>query len=158
MSINIDVSVTDVSNVQWLQSGGYADVFLLDGIVYKIFKKPNQERLEFENAKYILGKVKRNYDTSHICRYYSYGYSSKGSIVDVYDRCVMNGAKHIDIDGVMNSFRSYDSIPFVSMEYIPGMDGLVRLSHCIVITYTLCEVLNEMYIDDLFIYVCRILV
>jgi len=127
-------SIKDVSNIKWLQSGGYADVFLLDGIVYKIFNKPKQELLEFDVVKYLLDNINGINDISHICQYYSCGYMNKGDVLDLYKSCV---GQKLDVNVIIDNFRCYNSVPYVSMEYVPGMDGLVSfllLSHVCCLT------------------------
>lgn len=116
------------SDIHWLQSGGFADVFVADGLVYKVFNKPLSERREFAVVKYLMNKYSQGHDMSHVAKYYGYGYAPKQQIFDIYSYCHHNGASSLNVNKLSYHFAHYDTIPFICMEYIPGMDGLVRIS------------------------------
>jgi len=122
--------IKEVLKVKWLQSGGFADVFIVDGLVYKYFHTPHSELTEFKNVEYIMDKQSQGFDLSHVVTYIGYGYTPKLEVFDIFMRS-MNGKSSQDRSIVMkkliNNYASYNSVPFICMEYIPGMDGWVSI-------------------------------
>jgi hypothetical protein len=125
--------IEEVVQATWLQSGGFADVFLVDGLVYKFFHIPNSELPEFKNVDYIMNKQAQGYDLSQVVSYVGHGYTLKYKVFDIYMRCAVNGKssqdRFIAIRNLINSYASYNSIPFVCMKYLSGMDGMVSQTH-----------------------------
>lgn len=113
------------SDVRWLQSGGFSDVFVAYGSVYKIFNRPLSERREFAIAKYLMKKYSEGFELPHVVKYYGYGHAPKQQVLNLYSHCIKNGGEKLDLNKLIHSFTFYDSIPFICMEYIDGIDGLV---------------------------------
>jgi hypothetical protein len=79
-----DLSMNQVVvHAKWLQSGGFADVFLVDELVYKFFHIPNSELSEFKNVEYIMSKRSQGHDLSQVVSYIGYGYSPKNTVYDI---------------------------------------------------------------------------
>jgi serine/threonine protein kinase len=111
-----------------LQSGGFADVFLhVEGkTCYKIFHRPGSEKREFSIAKYMIEKRDHEEEisssSSSVVKYFECGYFPKQVALEIYKKALpMDDPK---LAFISESFRNEESVPYVSMEYIEGMDAL----------------------------------
>ena len=117
------------SSVKWIQSGGFADVFLADGIVYKVFNQPGFERREFDVVKYLMTKYSQGCYMSHVAQYYGFGYAHKDQILNMYNSCDRNGSHKVDINKIIKNYSKFNVVPYICMEFVPGIDGLVSISY-----------------------------
>jgi len=111
------------SNVQWLQSGGLADIFLVDGVVYKIFRSRGAEKREFSVVKYLIEQYRQGVSMPHVVTYYGYGYGKMEEITYLYEKC---GLRDTHLIKIQETYSTESKIPFVCMEYVLGSDGVVR--------------------------------
>ena len=111
------------SSIKWLQSGGLADIFLVDGVVYKIFRSRGADKSEFSVVKYLIEQYRQGVSMSHVVTYYGYGYGNKEEIIYLYEKC---GFRDTLLTKIQETYTTDSKIPFVCMEYVPGLDGVVR--------------------------------
>jgi len=127
ISSNADVSCMILPfidrNVKWIQSGGFADIFLIDGVVYKIFNTLHYEKREFSVVKYLIEQYRQGVTMPHVATYYGYGYGNKEEIIYLYEKC---GLRDTHLTKIQKSFSTESKIPFICMEYVSGFDGVVR--------------------------------
>ena len=126
------------SNVKWLQSGGLADIFLVDGVVYKISRRGAEKR-EFSVVKYLIEQYRQGVSMPHVVTYYGYGYGNKEEIIYLYEKCGLRG---IHLTKIKEIYFTESKIPFVCMEYVLGLDG-VAMTNDDMCTYHSRGILNS---------------
>lgn len=107
----------------FLQSGGFGDVFVNNGLAFKFYHYPGIDKKEFSNVESIRDQMRvSEREFKHLLSQYETAYFPKETVTKVYST---NFVYHTEpLKKIETNYRRYNKVPCLQTNYVEGMDGI----------------------------------